>query len=100
MRYYRFEVISRPQISGTCAMARFRRSRFLFTLVLLALSSLVSWEAAKPAAAKDETDAAGAKLVLHARKRLETKTGSGRYHAVTGTLEWDPHKTAVVICDM
>lgn len=40
------------------------------------------------------------KLTLHVRKRVETKTGSGRYHTLTETVEWDPAKTALVICDM
>src|SRR5262249_9462331 len=40
------------------------------------------------------------KFVLHARKQIESKAGSGRYHAITETVEWDPKATAVVICDM
>lgn len=39
-------------------------------------------------------------LVLHARTRLETSPGSGRFHAIERPLEWDPKKTAIVICDM
>ena len=35
-----------------------------------------------------------------ARTRLETDKGSGRYHTVTRTVEWDPKKTALVVCDM
>ena len=39
-------------------------------------------------------------LQLHARTRVETGQGSGRYRAVERTLAWDPRRTAVVICDM
>ncbi len=39
-------------------------------------------------------------LKLQARSRSETSPGSGRYHAVTKAVEWDPKKTAIVVCDM
>lgn len=39
-------------------------------------------------------------LVLNVRKRVETKPGSGRYHTITDKAQWDPRKTAIVICDM
>jgi nicotinamidase-related amidase len=41
-----------------------------------------------------------AKFVFQARKRVETKPGSGRYHTLTDTVEWNPKQTAVVVCDM
>ncbi len=41
-----------------------------------------------------------ATLQLHARSRVETKPGSGRFHAVAKTLNWKPSETAIVICDM
>ena len=50
--------------------------------------------------AKDEAAPSAGKVTLHARRQVETKTGTGRYHAVTETVEWDARKTAVVICDM
>jgi len=39
-------------------------------------------------------------LVLHARSRVETSPGSGQWQQVAKVKEWDPKKTAVVICDM
>jgi nicotinamidase-related amidase/type 1 glutamine amidotransferase len=39
-------------------------------------------------------------LALHARTRVETKPGSGRFNAVTKPLAWDPARTAIVVCDM
>lgn len=41
-----------------------------------------------------------APLTLRARSRAETAPGSGRFYAVTKTIEWEPRKTAIVICDM
>lgn len=76
------------------------RSPCLFTL-LIAVSGLISLHGrTNRAAAKDDSDGAPSKVVLHARKRVETKPGSGRHHVITETVEWDPRKTAVVICDM
>jgi nicotinamidase-related amidase/type 1 glutamine amidotransferase len=49
----------------------------------------------------DKTDSASGKpLVLHLRRRVETKPGSGRFHAVTESVAWEPAKTAIVVCDM
>jgi nicotinamidase-related amidase len=39
-------------------------------------------------------------LALHARTRVETKPGSGRFNAVTRPLAWDASRTAIVVCDM
>jgi type 1 glutamine amidotransferase/nicotinamidase-related amidase len=50
--------------------------------------------------AKDDPASGPGQLVLHSRKRVETKAGSGRYHAITETVTWDAKKTAIVICDM
>src|SRR5580704_5881226 len=49
-----------------------------------------------------ETAAGGSAkpLALHARTRVETKPGSGRFNAVTRPLAWYPAKTAIVVCDM
>lgn len=39
-------------------------------------------------------------LTLHLRSRTEVAPGSGRFHAVTEPVEWDPRETAIVVCDM
>jgi nicotinamidase-related amidase/type 1 glutamine amidotransferase len=39
-------------------------------------------------------------LTLHPRSQVETAEGSGRYHSLTKTVEWDAKKTAIVVCDM
>jgi nicotinamidase-related amidase len=51
-------------------------------------------------AAADDPSPRDTKLTLHPRRRVETNAGSGRYHAITDTVEWDAPKTAIVICDM
>ncbi len=80
------------------------RSRITRTTLLLlaAIPAALLYACGFAASAKDEpaANAAPGKLVLHARRRIETKPGSGRYHAVTETVEWEAKKTALVICDM
>ncbi len=39
-------------------------------------------------------------LRLPLRIRAETSPGSGRWHALTQPVAWNPHETAIVICDM
>ena len=39
-------------------------------------------------------------IELHPRTRVETSKGSGRYHAIANSVDWDAKKTAVVVCDM
>jgi type 1 glutamine amidotransferase/nicotinamidase-related amidase len=63
-------------------MRQSRRALFLSAMLFLAPSLL-----AQP-------------LTLHSRTRVETSPGSGRFHTVIRTEEWDPTKTAIVICDM
>ncbi len=46
------------------------------------------------------TASQAADLELKLRSRVETAKGSGNFEAVTKAEHWDPHKTAVVICDM
>jgi nicotinamidase-related amidase len=46
------------------------------------------------------TAAQAADLELKLRSRVETAPGSGKFAVVTKIEHWDPHKTAVVICDM
>ncbi len=68
---------------------------------VLFVNSNVPTDRQSVAAADNDAKAASAPaLTLHARKRIETKPGSGRYHAVTETVAWDPKKTALVVCDM
>ncbi len=43
---------------------------------------------------------AKARLTLHSRSRVETAAGSGLFRTVAKTLNWDPKKTAIVVCDM
>ncbi len=37
---------------------------------------------------------------LTLRSRVETADGSGRFHAVTKPEEWNPAKTAILVCDV
>lgn len=39
-------------------------------------------------------------LKLSLRSRVETKSGSGRFHAVTQKQQWMPRETAIIVCDM
>ncbi len=39
-------------------------------------------------------------ITLHTRKRVETAPKSGKWNAEEKTVQWDPHKTAIIICDM
>ena len=34
------------------------------------------------------------------RNRVETSEGSGRFHAVLEKQDWDPRRTAIIVCDM
>lgn len=46
------------------------------------------------AAAADNT------LSLSMHKRIETKPGSGRFHVVVQSAEWEAKKTAIIVCDV
>src|SRR5438552_1983975 len=87
---------------GTRAMTRSRRFSKAVLAAFSILPAALLYACGFAASAKDEPTASAApgKLILHARKRVETKPDSGRYHAVTETVEWNAKKTAVVICDM
>ncbi|HEV3006470.1 MAG TPA: isochorismatase family protein [Pirellulales bacterium] len=50
-------------------------------------------------AAPTPTQAAEA-LRLHLRSRVETPAGGGQFQVVAGEAEWNPAKTAIVVCDM
>jgi nicotinamidase-related amidase/type 1 glutamine amidotransferase len=39
-------------------------------------------------------------LSLSLRKRIETRPGSGRFHAILQSAKWDAKKTAIIVCDM
>jgi type 1 glutamine amidotransferase/nicotinamidase-related amidase len=39
-------------------------------------------------------------LGLHIRSRIETSKGSGQWQATESTVQWEPRKTAIVVCDM
>ncbi len=45
-------------------------------------------------------DSGAKSLPLNLRFRKETASGSGRWHTLTAPAEWNPKKTAIVICDM
>lgn len=71
-----------------------------FVLAALAIGSLLPSGHQSAAADNEVKPTSSAALTLHPRKRIETKPGSGRYHAVTETVAWEPKKTALVVCDM
>lgn len=39
-------------------------------------------------------------IPLRLRYRTETAAGTGRFHTLTRPEEWDPHQTALIICDV
>lgn len=51
-----------------------------------------------PRAAEDA--AKGQPLTLRLRSQVEIEPGSGRYRVETAKKQWDPAKTAAVVCDM
>ena len=69
--------------------------RLIWALISVVAASVGGW-----AIGGGELAAAEKPLTLHLRKRVETKHGSGRFHAVTETVAWNPAKTAIVVCDM
>ena len=79
-------IASRP-----VAAARLIRPAVLAVLAVAAI--------APPAGAWAE-DKPSEPLRLMARSRVETKKGSGRFHALTKELRWNPKQTAIVVCDM
>jgi nicotinamidase-related amidase/type 1 glutamine amidotransferase len=84
-------------------MRRISRSRqllWVFVCVLGASIGGVDCASSELSAADTVAQSGNKSLALHLRKRIETKPGSGRFHAITETVEWDPAKTAIVVCDM
>jgi nicotinamidase-related amidase/type 1 glutamine amidotransferase len=90
------------RLSGACAMSRQRvaRPKLPATLLVACLPFVLNSGFADFSQAKDEAPPTASKVTLHARKQVETKFGTGRYHSVTEPIEWDPKQTALVICDM
>jgi nicotinamidase-related amidase len=82
-------------MSSRCELCSVRRY-----LPVIVTALIVVQPGSKDAATAQQPGGDAPKLTLHVRKRIETKPGSGRFHAVTETVEWDPAKTALVICDM
>ncbi|MBI3849228.1 MAG: ThuA domain-containing protein [Verrucomicrobia bacterium] len=62
------------------------RTAFAAALLFVCLSGIAA-DSSKP-------------ITLSARGRVETPKGSGQYEIVNRTVEWDPKKTAIIICDM
>jgi nicotinamidase-related amidase/type 1 glutamine amidotransferase len=62
--------------------------------VLVVLASCAGLAVPALAASDDAT------LSLSPRKRVETRAGSGRFHAVTQPAKWDAKKTAIIVCDV
>ncbi|MEX2188171.1 MAG: ThuA domain-containing protein [Pirellulales bacterium] len=60
-----------------------------------AKNSLLAQPDETPAAKRDDGH-----LRLHARTRVETAKGSGRFHTIEKQLDWRANETAVVVCDM
>src|SRR4051812_12565831 len=58
--------------------------------------SLLLCMLALPAAVRAENQP----LALHCRSQVETAPGAGQYHSLTKPAQWDPAKTAIIICDM
>ena len=68
----------------------------LTTLVIVTfLACVILPDALALAAGSD-----GTMLRLQTRIREEAPEGSGQYRIVYKTVEWDPKKTAIIICDM
>lgn len=69
------------------------RRPMLCSAILMALAA-----AALPSSAAD--DGPSSSLALRLRHRVETETGSDRWHALTRAESWDGGRTAIIVCDM
>jgi nicotinamidase-related amidase len=65
-------------------------------LTMSMLFSVALMSAAQSLAA----DPAAGDLKLYATSRVETPEGSGQFECAYKTLNWDPKKTAIIVCDM
>jgi nicotinamidase-related amidase len=52
------------------------------------------------ACSSDAAPAASGTLTLTTRLRKETPPGSGQFASAQEIVRWDPHKSAIIICDM
>src|SRR5690606_25426751 len=80
------------------------KTKFLQTLIV---SIVILLPSALPCDMESKAVAEGGKdrnaipqLRLHLRSRVETKPGSGRFHAITEQLSVPADKTAIIVCDM
>jgi putative membrane-bound dehydrogenase-like protein len=76
----------------------------LFTAWIL-LSALAGGLSAPPVLAQEKQSSElstshSRTLQFNARSRVETSPGSGEFAVIQRPLEWDPKKTAIVVCDM
>jgi nicotinamidase-related amidase/type 1 glutamine amidotransferase len=55
---------------------------------------------ARPSCAAEMPDKTPALLHWMLQTRVETSKGSNRYHTISRKEKWDPHKTAVIVCDV
>jgi len=81
------------------------RPSLAVVFTLLALSMFLAWPAARTDALADDKSAdasasATSKLLLHQRRRVETTPGSGKFRVEESQTEWDPARTAIIVCDM
>jgi len=67
----------------------------LFLITAGILFSTLSLERQNANAATNEN-----KLILSARRRVETSEGSGKFKVVSSNMEWKASDTAIIICDM
>ena len=69
-----------------------------FTIVCILLSGFVVF--CYPAVRVEGAGGSGKKLILEARSREPLSDGTGRFRVVQKKLEWEPRRTAIIICDM
>jgi nicotinamidase-related amidase len=70
-----------------CSIPRWIASSALMTSLALSSTSSAVAANAKP-------------LAFSLQQRVETRAGSGEYKVVTTRQDWDPKKTAIIVCDM
>ena len=68
----------------------------VIALIIMIAASIAG---ATPANTSD-SNAEDHALQLEACSRIESPEGSGQYQVFTETVEWEPAKTAIIICDM
>ncbi len=77
------------------SIVRHRTVSILFSMIAGILLFGLSLEEQNAEAATSEN-----KLILSARRRVETSEGSGKFKVVNSQFEWEPSETAIIICDM